>query len=71
MHPGNIFVNADDPNDPKYIAVDFGIMGSLSTSDQRYIAENMLAFFNRDYRRVAQLHIDSGWVSPQNARHRL
>lgn len=65
MHPGNIFVDASMPDDPTYIAVDFGIMGSLSPNDQRYIAENMLAFFNRDYRRVAQLHIDSGWVSPK------
>jgi len=62
MHPGNIFVDAEDPADPKYIAVDFGIMGSLSTSDQRYLAENFVAFFNRDYRRVAELHVDSGWV---------
>jgi len=59
MHPGNIFVSPEG----KYIAVDFGIMGSLNSSDQRYLAENFLAFFNRDYRRVAQLHIDSGWVS--------
>ncbi len=58
MHPGNIFV----ANDGKYLAVDFGIMGSLNPTDQRYLAENFLAFFNRDYRRVAQLHIDSGWV---------
>lgn len=65
MHPGNIFVNPKNLEDPQYIAVDFGIMGSLSSHDQRYIAENMLAFFNRDYRRVAELHIDSGWVSPQ------
>jgi ubiquinone biosynthesis protein len=62
MHPGNIFVAADTPADPKYIAVDFGIMGSLSISDQRYLAENFAAFFNRDYRRVAELHVDSGWV---------
>ena len=62
MHPGNIFVARDNPADPKYIAVDFGIMGSLSTSDQRYLAENFVAFFNRDYRRVAELHVDSGWV---------
>ncbi|MGD8784317.1 MAG: ubiquinone biosynthesis regulatory protein kinase UbiB [Thioalkalispiraceae bacterium] len=61
MHPGNIFVSPDG----KYIAVDFGIMGSLNSSDQRYLAENFLAFFNRDYRRVAQLHIDSGWVSKE------
>ncbi|MCG6935185.1 MAG: 2-polyprenylphenol 6-hydroxylase, partial [Proteobacteria bacterium] len=59
MHPGNIFV-ADNG---QYIAVDFGIMGSLSDTDQRYLAENFLAFFNRDYRRVAQLHVDSGWVA--------
>jgi ubiquinone biosynthesis protein len=62
MHPGNIFVAAENPDNPQYIAVDFGIMGSLSTSDQRYLAENFVAFFNRDYRRVAELHVDSGWV---------
>ena len=62
MHPGNIFVSPENPDDPKYIAVDFGIMGSLSTQDQRYLAENFVAFFNRDYRRVAELHVDSGWV---------
>lgn len=58
MHPGNIFV-ADDG---QYIAVDFGIMGTLNDTDQRYLAENFLAFFNRDYRRVAELHVNSGWV---------
>jgi ubiquinone biosynthesis protein len=58
MHPGNIFV--DLPG--KYIAIDFGIVGSLSLSDQRYLAENFLAFFNRDYRKVAQMHVESGWV---------
>jgi ubiquinone biosynthesis protein len=62
MHPGNIFVATDNAEDPQYIAVDFGIMGSLSVSDQRYLAENFGAFFNRDYRRVAELHVDSGWV---------
>jgi ubiquinone biosynthesis protein len=62
MHPGNIFVDPERADDPRYIAVDFGIMGSLSTSDQRYLAENFAAFFNRDYRRVAELHVDSGWV---------
>ena len=62
MHPGNIFVATDNADDPQYIAVDFGIMGSLSISDQRYLAENFAAFFNRDYRRVAELHVDSGWV---------
>jgi len=64
MHPGNIFVSRENPDNPKYIAVDFGIMGSLSTSDQRYLAENFVAFFNRDYRKVAELHVDSGWVDP-------
>jgi ubiquinone biosynthesis protein len=62
MHPGNIFVDATHPEDPNYIAVDFGIMGTLSPEDQRYLAENILAFFHRDYRRVAELHIESGWV---------
>jgi len=67
MHPGNIFVDCHDPENPKYIAVDFGIVGALSELDQRYIAENFLAFFNRDYGRVAKLHVDSGWV-PANIR---
>jgi len=62
MHPGNIFVNIDDISNPKYIAVDFGIVGSLSPEDQRYLAENFLAFFKRDYHRVAELHVTSGWV---------
>lgn len=62
MHPGNIFVSTADPENPCYIAVDFGIVGSLSDGDKRYLAENFLAFFNRDYRRVAQLHLDSGWI---------
>jgi ubiquinone biosynthesis protein len=62
MHPGNIFVNAANPDNPSYIAVDLGIMGTLSPDDQRYLAENILAFFYRDYRRVAELHIESGWV---------
>jgi len=62
MHPGNIFVDARVPHSPSYIAVDFGIMGTLSPVDQHYLAENFLAFFQRDYRRVAELHIESGWV---------
>ena len=62
MHPGNVFVSYDNPDDPTYCAIDFGIMGSLSVSDQKYLAENFLAFFNQDYRRVAELHLQSGWV---------
>ncbi|WP_297808968.1 ubiquinone biosynthesis regulatory protein kinase UbiB [uncultured Methylophaga sp.] len=62
MHPGNIMVDINDPENPRYIAVDFGIMGTLSPDDQRYLAENFLAFFNHDYHRVAELHIQSGWV---------
>ncbi len=58
MHPGNIFVG----DNGRYIAVDFGIMGTLSPVDQRYLAENFLAFFQRDYRRVAELHVESEWV---------
>ena len=64
MHPGNIFVSTRDPARPQYLAVDFGIMGSLSPADQHYLAENFLAFFNRDYRRVAELHVMSEWVPP-------
>jgi len=64
MHPGNIFVLTDDPANPRYAAVDFGIVGTLDPRDQQYVAENFLAFFDRDYRRVAKLHIDSGWVPP-------
>lgn len=67
MHPGNIFVAKRDPKNPQYLGVDFGIMGSLSPNDQRYLAENLLAFFKRDYRRVAILHVESGWV-PANTR---
>lgn len=67
MHPGNIFVSRDAVDHPQYIAVDFGIVGSLTDEDLRYIGENLLAFFQRDYRRVAQLHIDSGWV-PRDTR---
>jgi len=63
MHPGNIFVSLKHPEEPQYICVDFGIIGTLNDSDKRYLAENLLAFFNRDYRRVAQLHVESGWVS--------
>jgi ubiquinone biosynthesis protein len=62
MHPGNIFVQIDDPKNPRYAAVDFGIVGTLQPSDQHYLAENFLAFFDRDYARIAALHIESGWV---------
>ena len=62
LHPGNIFIEVTDPQNPKYILVDFGIVGSLSAEDQHYLAANFLAFFERDYRKVAKLHIDSGWV---------
>ena len=65
MHPGNIFVDISDPSQPRYIAVDFGIVGTLSSRDQNYLAENFLAFFERDYYRVAKLHVDSGWVPPE------
>ena len=62
MHPGNIFVQIDDPENPRYAAVDFGIVGTLQTRDQHYLAENFMAFFDRDYARVAALHVESGWV---------
>jgi ubiquinone biosynthesis protein len=62
MHPGNIFVLTDDPQRPRYAAVDFGIVGTLDLRDQRYLAENFLAVFDRNYRRVAELHVESGWV---------
>ena len=62
MHPGNLFVDITNPNYPKYIGVDFGICGSLSPEDQRYIAENLVAFFQQNYIRIAELHIESGWV---------
>jgi ubiquinone biosynthesis protein len=65
MHPGNIFVLVDDPQRPRYAAVDFGIVGTLDPRDQHYLAENFLAVFDRDYRRVAQLHLESGWVPPE------
>ncbi len=62
MHPGNIFVDPDYP--ARYMAVDFGIVASLSEADQYYLASNLLAFFNRDYRKVAEMHVESGWVPP-------
>jgi len=65
MHPGNVFVSTEHPEDPLWIGIDCGIVGTLSKEDKRYLAENFLAFFNRDYRQVAQLHVDSGWVPPE------
>lgn len=62
MHPGNIFVATDNPEEPQYIAIDCGIVGSLTQADKNYLARILLAFFKRDYRQVAALHIESGWV---------
>ncbi len=67
MHPGNIFVAIDAANHGKYVALDFGIMGTLSERDKSYLAQNFLAFFRRDYHRVATAHLESGWV-PANTR---
>ena len=67
MHPGNIFIRPGENGDAQIVVVDFGIMSSLSDFDQRYLAENFLAFLNRDYKKVATLHVDSGWV-PANTR---
>ncbi|RYV00893.1 ubiquinone biosynthesis regulatory protein kinase UbiB [Shewanella sp. OPT22] len=63
MHPGNIFISKEHPENPFYIGLDCGIMGTLSEADKNYLAQNFLAFFNRDYERIAQLYIESGWVS--------
>jgi len=62
MHPGNILVDASDPEEPTFIALDFGIVASLTPTDLYYISENFMALFSQDYKRVAQLHIDAGWV---------
>ena len=62
MHPGNVFVSTQHPENPFYIGIDFGIVGTLNQADKRYLAENFLGFFNRDYHRVAELHVASGWV---------
>lgn len=64
MHPGNIFVDISNPQDPTYIAVDCAIIGSLSDFDQYYLARNLLAIFRRDYRECAELHVECGWVPP-------
>jgi ubiquinone biosynthesis protein len=67
MHPGNIQVSVDAATFGRYIALDFGIVGTLTDSDRDYLAQNFLAFFRRDYKRVAELHLESGWV-PENTR---
>jgi ubiquinone biosynthesis protein len=64
MHPGNILVETEGENRGRYIALDFGIMGTLNETDKHYLAQNFLAFFNRDYKRVAEVHLESGWVPP-------
>lgn len=62
MHPGNMFIDVTDLENPRYLGVDFGIMGTLNSEDQHYLAMNLFAFFNRDYKRVAELHVECGWV---------
>ena len=69
MHPGNIFVSRENPNNPQYIAIDCAIIGTLSDDDQEYLAKNLLAIFKRDYRKVAQLHLESGWVPKDTKVH--
>ncbi|WP_287497245.1 ubiquinone biosynthesis regulatory protein kinase UbiB [Pandoraea sp. CB10b_02] len=64
MHPGNILVSLDADTFGRYIALDCGIVGALSEFDKNYLAQNFLAFFRRDYHRVASLHLESGWVPP-------
>ncbi len=67
MHPGNVFVSHNTPENPSYIAVDMAIMGSLTREDQYYLARNLLAMFRRDYRQVAELHVSSGWVPKETS----
>lgn len=69
MHPGNIFVDASDPADPRYIGIDCAIIGTLSDFDQYYLARNLLAIFQRNYRECAQLHVECGWVPPTTKAH--
>ena len=71
MHPGNLFVDCSDPDNPKFNVVDFGIIGSLSPSDNHYLAQNLLAFLDRDYRKVAILHVESGWLPPKPGSNNL
>lgn len=69
MHPGNIFVSRENPNNPQYIAIDCAIIGSLSNDDQEYLAKNLLAIFKRNYRKVAELHVECGWVPKDTKIH--
>jgi len=69
MHPGNVYVSREHQENPQYIALDCAIIGSLSKDDQQYLARNLLAIFKRDYRRVAELHVESGWVPPDTPVH--
>jgi len=65
MHPGNVFISRKNPQQPQYIGIDCAIMGSLSDFDRYYLARNLIAMFDRDYRQVAQLHVECGWVPAQ------
>jgi ubiquinone biosynthesis protein len=69
MHPGNVYVSREHQDDPQYIALDCAIIGSLSKADQQYLARNLLAIFKQDYRRVAELHVESGWVPADTPIH--
>ena len=69
MHPGNIFIAHNRPSSPQYIAIDCAIIGSLSDFDQYYLARNLLAIFQRNYREVAELHVECGWVPPETKIH--
>lgn len=69
MHPGNVYVSREHKEEPQYIALDCAIIGSLSKADQQYLARNLLAIFKQDYRRVAELHVECGWVPPDTPVH--
>ena len=69
MHPGNVYVSREHKEEPQYIALDCAIIGSLSKEDQQYLARNLLAIFKQDYRRVAELHVECGWVPPDTPIH--
>lgn len=71
MHPGNIFLDATNKETPSYKAVDFGIVGSLDEEDRRYLIENLIAFFTRDYQRMVKLHLKSGWIQGKINEHDL